>query len=198
VKLALILLVPILLFSAWNYTRGAENENRLALVASEVVLQDVDVSCPGFFARLVEITPYGGWVESDAHGRPELKTSLSAKTCSSLAKLWRADEPPSFACLLDAGQCSRDTLDIVGALVVLAHESWHMRGITGEAQTQCYAVQTVEFVARRFGIPAQDARTIAVYVALEDAASGLGEYHSVECRPGGAYDLAPATARWPD
>jgi hypothetical protein len=198
VKLALVLVVPLMLFSAWQYLRREENENRLALVASAVVLKDVDVSCPGFWSRLVEITPYGGWVESDGHGGLQLKTSLSAKTCSSLANLWRADEPPSFSCLLDAGQCSRETLDIVGALVVLAHESWHMRGFLGEAPVQCWAVQTVEFVARRFGIAPDDARTIAVYVALQDAASPTGEYHSVECRPGGKYDLHPATVRWPD
>lgn len=197
-KVVFVLLVPVMLFSAWQYSRRAENEDRLALVASEVVLQEVEVSCPGFWGRLLEITPYGGWVDGGADGRPELKTSLSAKTCASLASLWRAEKPPPFGCLLDARKCPRATLDIVGGLVVLTHESWHMRGLTGEAQVQCYAVQTVESVARRFGIPWADARTIGVYVALEDAASPRGAYRSEECRPGGAFDLAPQTARWPD
>src|SRR4029079_11782999 len=61
-RVVVLLLIPIFLFSAWQYTRREENENRLALVASEVALRDVDVSCPGFWMRLVEITPNAGWV----------------------------------------------------------------------------------------------------------------------------------------
>ena len=64
-------MIPVMLFSAWQFVRREENENRLALVASEVALRDVDVSCPGFWTRLVEITPNAGWVDFDEHGRPE-------------------------------------------------------------------------------------------------------------------------------
>ena len=73
-RVVLLLLVPLLLFSAWQYTRREENENRLALVASAVALRDVDVSCPGFWTRLVEITPNAGWVDFDEHGRPSDET----------------------------------------------------------------------------------------------------------------------------
>ncbi|MBA3788053.1 MAG: hypothetical protein H0X21_05085, partial [Actinobacteria bacterium] len=89
-----------LLFSGWQYLRRHQNERRLAYVATELAQREVDVSCPGFFARLVEITPYGGWVNFDEHGRPADETFLSARTCRGLEKLWRADPPPSFACLL--------------------------------------------------------------------------------------------------
>ena len=80
VRVLLILLVPVLVFSAWQFVRREENENRLALVASEIALRDVEVSCPGFWTRLVEITPNAGWVDFDEHGRPSDKTSLSATT----------------------------------------------------------------------------------------------------------------------
>lgn len=195
VRLVLILLIPLLLFSAWQYTRREENENRLALVASAVALRDVDVSCPGFWTRLVEITPNAGWVDFDEHGRPSDETSLSASTCSSLERVWRGKHG-SFRCLL-AGGCDDGTRAAVSGIVTLAHESWHLRGIVDEARTQCYAIQTTEAVARRLGVLPADARAIAVRVALDDSRAPEGEYHSAQCRPGGAYDLHPATLAWP-
>jgi hypothetical protein len=188
-------MIPLMLLSAWQFVRREENENRLALVASEVALRDVDVSCPGFWTRLVEITPNAGWVDFDEHGRPDDETSLSATTCRGLERVWRRDQT-SFACLLRGG-CDQDTLRAVHGIVTLAHESWHLRGVVDEAQTQCYAVQTVERVARGLGVRAWDAGLIAVRVAADDAASPTGEYHSAECRPGGRYDLHPGTPDWP-
>ena len=182
-------------FSAWQYSRREENENRLALVASAVALRDVDVSCPGFWTRLVEITPNAGWVDFDEHGRPSDETSLSAATCGSLERIWRRNQG-SFLCLLTGG-CDRATLNAVSGVVTLAHESWHLRGIVNEARTQCYAVQTTEMVARRLGVTPRDARVIALRVAADDSRAPEGEYHSVQCRPGGAYDLRPDTAAWP-
>ena len=194
-KLALVLLVPLVLFAAWQYIRREQNENRLAVVASEVALRDVGVSCPGFFARLVEITPNAGWVEFDEHGLPADETSLSAGTCRSLERVWRG-KLGSFGCLLEGG-CDGETLAAVSGIVTLAHESWHLRGITNEAQTQCYAVQTTETVALGLGIGPLDARTIATRVALDGARAPAGEYHSAECRPGGPWDLRPETGDWP-
>lgn len=194
-RIALILLVPIVVFSGWQYARREQNENRLALVASEVALRDVGVSCPGFWTRLVEITPNAGWVGFDQHGRPSDVANLSAATCSGLEHVWRG-ERHSFRCLL-AGTCDDGTVEAMHGIVTLAHESWHLRGIVDEARTQCYAVQSVEVVARGLGVPAADARTLAIRVALDDAHMPLGEYHSAQCRPGGAYDLRPETPDWP-
>lgn len=194
-RFALVLLIPVLLFSAWQFARRAENENRLALVASEVALRDVDVSCPGYWTRLVEITPNAGWVDFDEHGRPSDEASLSADTCRSLERVWRGRER-SFACLR-AGGCDASTQAAVSGIVTLAHESWHLRGVLNEAQTQCYAIQTSEAVALGLGVAPEDASLIALTVALDDARSPEGEYHSVHCRPGGVYDLRPDTAGWP-
>lgn len=188
----LVLLVPALLMTAWDYSRVEANEERLAAAAAALVEKDVEVGCPGFWRRLLDFQYHPGQVR-----RGELKTSLSARTCSSLESLWRGGETPSFDCLLAAEECSPSTLHIVRSLTTLAHESWHMRGVYVEAETECYAVQTVEFLARRMGIPPRDAQAIAWHVANEDAARGGGEYHSQECRPGGDYDLHPQTPDWP-
>jgi hypothetical protein len=194
-RIVLLLLIPLLLFTAWQCTRREENENRLALVASAVALRDVDVSCPGFWTRLVEITPNAGWVDFDEHGQPSDETSLSASTCGSLERVWRGQQG-SFRCLLTGG-CDRRTLAAVSGVVTLAHESWHLRGIVNEAQTQCYAIQTAEAVARSLGVAGDDARAIALRVAADDSLAPEGEYHSAECRPGGAFDLRPDTPAWP-
>jgi len=194
-RVVLVLLIPLLLFSAWQYSRREENENRLALVASAVAMRNVDVSCPGFWTRLVEITPNAGWVDFDQDGRPSDETSLSASTCDSLERIWRGKQG-SFACLL-AGGCDRATLAAVSGVVTLAHESWHLRGILDEARTQCYAVQSAERVALSLGIEAEDARALAARVAADDAREPVGQYHSTECRPGGLFDLHPDTPDWP-
>jgi hypothetical protein len=197
VRFVALLLVPFVLFSGWQILRRERTERGLALVASQVAQREVGVSCPGFWTRLVEITPNAGWVGFDENGRPADKTQLSAKTCSSLERL-RRDGPPAVECLLDRRvACPRSTLEVVEGIVTLAHESWHLRGIADEARTQCYAVQSVERVARGLGVPALDARLLAVRVAVDDARLPVGEYHSAQCRPGGAYDLRPDTPDWP-
>lgn len=194
-RVALVLLVPLLVLSGWQFLRREQNERRLAAVAAEIALRDVDVSCPGFWSRLVEVTPNAGWVDFDEHGRPGDEASLSAAACDGLERVWRGDER-SFRCLL-AGGCEPGTLAAVSGIVTLAHESWHLRGIVDEARTQCYAVQTTEAVAVELGIPPAEARVIAARVALEDARAPRGEYHSPACRPGGPYDLRPETPDWP-
>lgn len=194
-RVALVLLVPLLALSAWQFLRREQNERRLAAVAAEIALRDVDVSCPGFWSRLVEVTPNAGWVDFDEHGRPADETSFSAATCEGLERVWRGDQR-SFRCLLDGG-CEPETLAAVSGIVTLAHESWHLRGIVDEARTQCYAVQTTEAVAVELGVPPEEARVIGARVALDDARAPRGEYRSPACRPGGAYDLRPETPDWP-
>jgi hypothetical protein len=196
VKRALaVLLVPFVVLSLWQYHRREQNENRLALVASEIALRDVGVSCPGFWARLVEVTPNAGWVDFDEHGRPGDETKLSAATCNSLERVWRGKHA-SFRCLV-VGGCDAETLAAVSGIVTLAHESWHLRGIAAEARTQCYAIQTTEDVAVALGVPRGEAHVLAARVAFDDARAPSGEYHSPSCRPGGAYDLRPQTPDWP-
>jgi hypothetical protein len=194
-KLLVALFVPFLLFSGWQFLRREQNEDRLALVASQIALRNVDVSCPGFWTRLVEITPNAGWVDFDEHGRPSRTTSLSAATCKSLERVWRGRQR-SFSCLLE-GTCAEDTRRAAFGVVTLAHESWHLRGTVNEAQTQCYAVQTTEETARLLGVAPPDAHALAVRVALDDAAATRDEYHSDDCRPGGLFDLHPQTPDWP-
>lgn len=84
----------------------------------------------------------------------------------------------------------------VEAPVALTHEAEHARGILGEAQAQCYAIQTVPVTARILGLPPAAARRMAV-TAWHDYASEPAIYHSPQCRNGGRFDLHPHSPMWP-
>jgi hypothetical protein len=83
------------------------------------------------------------------------------------------------------------------ALDVLAHESWHLEGNQNEAVTECYAEQTVGFVATKLGSDNVQARGLARLVHLLVYPQMPDEYRSGECRDGGALDLRPDSSAWP-
>ena len=198
-RLVAILLVPVLLVSAFQFHRRKGNERRLAAVVSEVAGREVSVRCPGFWKRLVEITPYSGWVRYDAHGRPVDYTELSASTCGDLGRFARADEKPSFDCLRGGHRdCDRDVLDVALAFGTVAHESFHLRGVKSEAQTECYAVQTTELVALRLGADSAQARAVGVWVTENSQRFHPPAYWDASlCRPHAPWDLRPETPAWP-
>lgn len=182
VRVLAVLVLAFVGFWGWQEYRLRANEGRLAEVASQVAGRPVGISCPGFLTRLVEITPNSGWVDFDADGRPAAKASLNAETCRRLEGF-------------HGGQIDALTAQ---ALTTLAHESFHLAGVVGEAQTQCYAVQTVEFVARSLGATPGQARATAQWVAVVSPKLHPGEYwNAPNCIDGGVWDLRPGSAVWP-
>jgi len=197
VRTLAVVLALITAFSGWQFLRRHQNEERLGLVATALAGREVGVSCPGFWSRLVEITPYAGWVAYDEHGNPADETQLSGSTCKHLEKLWRRDPAPDFACV-ETGVCSEGDVRAIDGMLTLAHEAWHLRGVKHEAQTQCYALQTVEAAARAIGLGEPAARRVATFSALRDLRLPQGDYRDPErCRPGGEFDLHPETPAWP-
>jgi hypothetical protein len=82
------------------------------------------------------------------------------------------------------------------AVVTLAHESQHVRGVSAEAQAECYAIQLTATTARHLGVePAYATGLGRLYWNHYDAELPL--YRSAECRDGGAYDLRRTTSVWP-
>ena len=75
-----------------------------------------------------------------------------------------------------------------GAVEVLVHESFHLRGVKNEAETESYALQFVTRVARRLGVTPADARRMYA-VAMRLYPRKPPEYRSTGCRPGGTLDL---------
>jgi hypothetical protein len=197
-RFLLLILIPIVAFTAWEHHKRVKNEEQLAEVASAIAQRSVGVSCPGFWKQLVDVRSEDGQVHFDVAGRPSDAAELSGDTCGRLEDFAGASTKPRFDCLLpDDRACDRDVVKTARALSTLAHEAYHLAGVRDEAAAECYAVQTVDFVAERLGAAADQGRMVAVWAERTSARTHPAEYHSVECRPGGALDLRPRTPAWP-
>ena len=85
---------------------------------------------------------------------------------------------------------------LAAAVVTLAHEPQHNKGVAVEAEAECYAIQLAAETAERLGVDPSYARGLArLYWAHYDLE--LPVYRSPLCRDGGAYDLRPETSTWP-
>ena len=86
------------------------------------------------------------------------------------------------------------------AIAVLAHETWHLRGVGDEATTECYALQSGVDLGRRLGLDEGRARQLMRQQLTENALRGAEtlEYRlTSDCRDGGRLDLDPAETAFP-
>jgi hypothetical protein len=86
------------------------------------------------------------------------------------------------------------------AIAVLAHEAWHLRGISDEGTTECYALQSGVTLGQRLGLSEGTARRMMRQQLTENATrSGAGVEYRVpsECRDGGRLDLDPRSHAFP-
>jgi hypothetical protein len=197
-RFLLVILIPIVAFSVWEHRKRTQNEARLGEVASALANRSVGVDCPGFWRELVEVGGEDGRVHFDVAGRPSDNAELSGRTCGRLEDFSRADTKPAFDCLVpDDRQCEREVVETARALSTLAHEAFHLAGIRDEAAAECYAIQTVDFVTEKLGATAMQSRLVSIWAANTSARTHPAEYHSQECRRGGALDLEPGTSAWP-
>jgi hypothetical protein len=160
----------------------AETARRLGAIAGEVAHRDVAVHCQGRVGAALDVGAEAGSVRFDAAGRPADETSLDRSVCESLER-FREDGEATFAA--------------VQAIHTLAHESWHLAGIQGEAQTECYALQTTALVAERLGADPVAAQAIAVEALRRLYPALPSGYRTSDCHDGGPLDLRPASSVWP-
>jgi hypothetical protein len=86
------------------------------------------------------------------------------------------------------------------AIAVLAHEAWHLRGVSHEGVAECYAYQSGVEVGRRLGLGEGTARRLMAQQLTENALRGAGSFEyrvPRECRDGGRLDLDPEGSRFP-
>jgi hypothetical protein len=86
------------------------------------------------------------------------------------------------------------------AIAVLAHESWHLRGVRDESTTECYALQSGVELGRRLGLAGSTARQLMRQQLAENALHGAGSPDYLvtsDCRNGGALDLDPGSSEFP-
>ena len=167
-------------------------QNRLAVIASQLAGRDVGVHCPSFLGALVDIHGEAGRVQFDASGRPADHTDLSPETCKALRHLDRVD----FTCLA-RGDCGFSQFQAAWAAHTLAHESFHLRGFSDEGVTECYALQNTAFVAEQLGVATEQARRLQALVYEKGYPNEPEEYHSSKCYDGGPLDLRPQSTVFP-
>ena len=195
--LLLILLVVVGGLLALSYQRGEAAEDRLAVIAGELAGRKVHVSCQGFVGATIDVSSEAGAVEFDAHGRPSDTTELKRGVCTSLRRFEHDVGRAEFACVLRGIPCPKDLMRSVWAVHTLAHEAWHLAGVTSEAITECRALQTTAWTAVQLGATRREAHAVARYVALYMYPSLPADYQSPHCRDGGDLDLRPQTTIWP-
>jgi hypothetical protein len=86
------------------------------------------------------------------------------------------------------------------ALVVLAHEAWHLRGESNEGRTECFAFQSGVALGQRFGLSEDTARQMMRQQLVENQLRARGSLDYLvpsECRDGGSLDLDPQTSAFP-
>jgi hypothetical protein len=168
-------------FVFFKQQEARADQDRLGDVASEIARRDVRVRCQGAVGAALDVTWEDGSVWFDADGRPADVTDLKRHVCTTLA----------------AFPDRRDDEETVRALNTLAHESWHLAGVRNESAAECYAIQTIEFTAKRLGADDARARQLALAFVVTQYNRMPSAYQSEECRDGGKLDLRPDSPVWP-
>jgi hypothetical protein len=204
--LASIVAVPVLLF-AWLTWSERSFEHRLQPIASEIAGRPISVDCQSFLGSLVDVQSREGEVRFDADGVPESHIFLTRSTCKRLKAFAGRTRHAELGCLAGIewfsadplpfpSQCYDDASDTIYAVLVLAHESYHARGVMDEATANCDAIQTMAWTARELGAGPDEAEVLArAMEALEPKQDQ--PYATNQCHAGLALDLHPRTPDFP-
>ena len=157
---ALVVAVPGV---PWLHARSQrlEVEHRAAAVASTLTGRRVRVDCPGTFARHFLYGFHAGEVRFEADGVPGNETKLDARTCDGLRTVIEHGSTLDFGCL--AAGCDDRIVKAAQGLIVLTHETMHLRGTTNEALAECQAHLHVAGVAEQLGVRPADAQDVATW-----------------------------------
>jgi hypothetical protein len=186
VPVVIVVAVGVLLFTRSPGWQDLSRETRVAAeaqfsrLAAEIAGHRVTVSCDN--GRV-------GYVQGDdglaqVGGR---QAWLTTDICLALVRLRDGKLDPQ------GESASR-------AVVVLAHESWHLRGVESESLANCFAYQSGVGVAQKLGVSPPTAEAMMRrQLARNRAVYGGDPAYLVPsgCRDGGEYDLHPDSSRFP-
>jgi hypothetical protein len=170
--------------TGWNgldASTRAEAEARFSQQASRVAAKPVTIRCDdsGEYVGAVQHADGAAVVGGDI-------AYLTPERCLDLYRL-------AFKGEMRSNQTAR-------GLAVLAHEAWHLRGVSDEGTTECYALQTGVEIGQRLGLSADTARRMMrqqlVDNALRSRASPAYRLPA-DCRDNGRLDLNPDIAGFP-
>ena len=118
--------------------------------------------------------------------------------CTNLA--WFHETPARWDPRTCTGSDCARVPDMVMALAIVAHESYHLLGYSNEAQVECYGMQSIWFVANKLGGSIDESQALASLYATRmypQRRTQSPQYWSAECKDGGKLDLRKSLARWP-
>jgi hypothetical protein len=190
--IVLVLVAAVLAVGWTKHQDRIHEQDRLAVVASNIAGRKVGVHCPNFFKKLVDVSGEAGTVQFDENGRPANHTDLAPETCDALRNVGKLD----LSCLHTAS-CGYKVWQLAWALHTLAHESFHLRGEATEYVAECYAMQTTAAVAVGLGIPRRQAAQLQRWVWTKGYPNEPTEYSTPQCHDGGPFDLRPGSSVWP-
>jgi hypothetical protein len=175
------------------------NQRRLAAVASEIAGRPVQIRCPGVVGRVLSWDIVEGSVRFDAYGRPASDAQLRTASCAELDALAEGRRAAVLACVAapPAAGCEPGAGALASAVDVLAHESFHLRGIMDEGETECRSLQTMALAAQRLGATAEQGHALAAHEYRTGYQLMPDRYRSPACADGGPLDLHPDDPRWP-
>lgn len=205
-RIALLVVLGLGAFWAYSAHETAAAEKTLATIATPLAGRQVGIECQGFWAALLSVDGNLGHVRFPDGVHPEDHANLTRSVCGRLrdfgARRSRiaclAGSDWGRASLADAirGPCGRRAKSVAEAVLTLAHEAMHLRGIQSEGVAQCYGIQEIPYVAVRLGGTLEDGAALAAYaMALQQGMPQ--EYQSPECHAGGRLDLDPETREFP-
>jgi hypothetical protein len=188
-----LLLAAALVAVGWSkHHDRIREQDRLAVIASSLVGHKVGVRCPNIVKKLVYTSGEAGTVAFDERGRPANYTELAPETCDALRHIDKVD----FSCL-DTVTCGDKEFHVGWAMHTLAHEAFHLRGISLESSAECYAMQTTAAVAISLGIPSGRAEQLQRWIYTKGYPKEPDEYSTHACHNGGPLDLHPTSPVWP-
>jgi len=179
------------------HERKTALERHLGDVATQLGRRHVHVHCQSYAGTLVDIGAESGSVRFDASGIPSDTTDLKRAICSALKRFPHDVRSADFGCVLANTDCPQKIWEDVLAVHTLAHEVWHLHGITNEARTECYALQTTAQAASLLGADPAAAQAAATYAFVRFYPEMPDEYRETDCVNGGPLDLRPADPHWP-
>lgn len=190
--LFLLALVTFALRHAAEPAAAKPSDLRLSVIATEIAQRHVSVHCEGAGGDLTSVDGTSGTTEF-VNGKPADQTVLQEGVCETLHNYSRLTKR-GLDCPLP---CDGSALETAWSLNALAHESYHLAGVRNEAQTECYALQAIDFVALRLGASQEQARQLAIFSFAQLPPRMPAAYSGPECRDHGAWDLRPNDPTWP-
>lgn len=172
--------------AGWSSVSSAQQtraEMRFTAEAARIAGRDVRVFCDDAYS-------FTG-VGSDAAGVAFISRALSYLEPAICRSLYRI--------AFEGELGPRD--EAAFAITVLAHEATHLRGISNEAETECFALQEGVALGRRLGLEEETARELMEAQRardLSDASVARLDYRlPAECKNDGTLDLRPNDPHFP-